>query len=75
MASDQERFYSELRGYQDGASIRSMRPSFADHDDPQIGKSYQRGYKEGQKDRRAFCERAAKRTGYQPSILRVQDGD
>jgi hypothetical protein len=66
-----ERFLVYMRGWRHGACMKAMDPTLAHHQ--KYGQTYDQGYADGHKSRSDASQRAAKRFGYTPSILRLCD--
>lgn len=69
-----ELFYTYRRGWTDGAAVRAQDSKVVGHLKPAFREEYTCGYRDGRAALNAAMEAAAKSCGYEPSILRVQEG-
>ena len=68
-----ELFQCHMRGWQHGAVGTAMDPKFTEHEDSQFSAEYNSGYRVGYELRKKTQTETAKRLGYTPSVLRIQD--
>lgn len=64
------RYHAYLRGWDDGSRAQAQREDHTKH--PTLSEMYLMGYEAGYMARQISREYAAKLTGYEPSILRIQ---
>lgn len=70
-----ELFHCYMRGWRHGASTTGMDPKFTEHENPDFVREYNDGYKAGYLACKETQKAAAERLGYEPSILRIQEGE
>lgn len=64
-------FYQYYFGWTHGAGRKPIDPKRSDHFNEEMRNAYNEGYADGQKSGREAIEKASKRFGYTPSILRA----
>lgn len=73
MGTNADYYHSYMRGWVAGAKCSAMDPAFTNHTDRSILDHYTLGYEDGRKARGKAGKKAAKLSGYVPSILRLAD--
>ncbi len=66
-------FYSYMKGWADGASHAGYRDDYVNHDNPDVARMYNDGYRVGRQAYRQAGVHASELTGFKPSIVRLAD--